>query len=231
MRGVRTALAAELWASHLLGAVRLAMPEPVNATELEAATQALAVEFAVLAEQAADPSALAMMRALGAVTTGSGRAAVQRVIRRLLARGVHDRAWAGAIGSPLVGRCFRQGDRAGCQESVVAGFRYGRARHALVVLIDHDLGGGVKDAWVAASLGDLERSLRVAGRRRGMFFEPIGWSRARELWSRALAQPSCPVTTAQFEDLARTRALLLARMGLAEPQPAGAHLRLVAGTP
>ncbi|ONI92386.1 hypothetical protein ALI22I_04410 [Saccharothrix sp. ALI-22-I] len=49
------------------------------------------------------------------------------------------------IGRPRVGACFGYADTFGSQEGVALTFTYGRKSHALVLLIDYDLGGGVKD--------------------------------------------------------------------------------------
>ena len=52
----------------------------------------------------------------------------------------------------------RYHDVFGEQESVGAVFDYNNRDHAMMVLIDHSLGGGVKDGWLAA--GRRARCLR-----------------------------------------------------------------------
>ena len=76
---------------------------------------------------------------------------------KMVRAGLADAPWAAGLGFPSPGRCFGYTDIYGEQRSMVITFRYGRKAHALVVLIDYLLGGGIKDCYVV----DYTESLRT----------------------------------------------------------------------
>jgi hypothetical protein len=233
MREVRTPLGAELWAAELLGMVRLAIPDDTSPAEIDAALGSFAAELTTLAAQAGDPIALAMLRALAVVARPPAGAGVDRAARRLAMSGVQDPAWAATLGAPLLGACYRYGDFAGNQESVVASFWYGSTAHALVVLIDHRMGGGIKDCWAADEPDRIRDQVEGLAAEDGMFVEDLTWSRARALLREALSRPDCPEQDDQVQDVALSRGLLLARLELEDDTAvhAGVSLRTATGRP
>jgi len=106
-----------------------------------------------MAEQAATREPLAMLRVMGVVGSPALRSAATAAAA---ARGVGEQRWVAKIGNPSIGDCWVYRDDVGCQESVAVSLGYGRRRHAVVVLIDHVLGGGTKDSHVT---GDAPRLL------------------------------------------------------------------------
>jgi hypothetical protein len=77
----------------------------------------------------------------------------------------------GEIGVPVVGECCGYVDPAGGQETVIAAFAYpGRKQHGLAVLVDHTLGGGVKDCWVSRDPGRTRQDYRQVADRHGLDF-------------------------------------------------------------
>jgi hypothetical protein len=206
---VRSALDAEMWGSEMLGIVTS------SGFDLSAAEDFVADAIVPMAEEAGTPPALAMLVVLGGIAGPrlSSTAAVSR--RRPIERGVPEPAWAEGIGAPTVGPCWVYGDVFGGQESVTATFAYGRARHALCVLIDHNLGGGVKDSYVVGRVPTLRRRMfDMASDDGATFCEEVAAADAAHSLRQAMACPECPWLSDQVEDVARTRALLRSRVAL-----------------
>jgi hypothetical protein len=204
---LRQPIDAELWGSDLLGALggRAAGGEPGMMTEL-------ARSLVPAAEGSATPEALALLRVLGALGSPELKAAATAAADRVTAGGVPDPDWAAAIGAPAVGRCWHYGDIGGQQESVTVSFGYGRAEHALSVLIDHGRGGKIKDAWVDDAAGLLDKTWLAAQDDPLVVFERIGPADARDRLARAVAAGECPAKPDEADDLSAHRALLHARV-------------------
>jgi hypothetical protein len=213
MRSIRSPLPAEIWASELLGMVRLAVTPIVR----DEAVAAFTVDFAKVAEREGDATGLATVRALAAVSAGPVRAELDLVARRMVNAGIKDRSWAATVGHPAVGRCLQHRDAETHQQTVIAEFGYGRARHAVVVLIDHDLGGGIKDTWVADDADALLAEVH-GNTVPGLIVEDLDWPTVRQLWAQALTCPECPMEDDQIEEVPMNRAIVLARLAL---DPAG----------
>ncbi len=105
-------------------------------------------------------------------------------------------------------------DTLGSQESLAVTFRYGRKEHALVVLIDHDLGGGVKDCFPTDRPDRIRADFQRAARRFGLAFGDYSPAQAHEILSRALRAQPCPVQPDQVEDVDCYLDLLRTRVGL-----------------
>jgi hypothetical protein len=149
-------LDAELWGSDIVAAIG-------------SADQADAIVTA--AERAGSPEALATLRVLAAVGSPQLRATASAAAGRLAALGAGEPAWADSVGAPSPGHCWSYGDARGQQEAVTMSFWYGDSGHVVSVLLDREQGGGIKNVWVGASEGVLERtremSLHDPGRRAG----------------------------------------------------------------
>jgi hypothetical protein len=81
------------------------------------------------------------------------------------------------------------------------------------VLVDHKLGGGIKDCW----LGDApalawQRIQELADGDPGVVVEEQPWAEARDFVLSALARPTCPVDDDQVQDLAEFMPVVRARM-------------------
>ncbi len=206
---VRSPLDAEMWGSEMLGILALPPLPPAAAEDL------VAEAIVPMAETAATPTALAMLIVLGSLggprLSGAATAARQRVVEH----GVPEPRWAERVGSPTVGPCWVYGDAFGDQESVTTTFSYGRKRHGLCVLIDHDLGGGLKDCYVVARVPMLRRQMfDMASDDPVSFCEEVSAADATGRLREAMDAPECPWLPDQVEDVARTRALLRSRLAL-----------------
>jgi len=104
----------------------------------------------------ADPAAAALLHGLAAIADPPLAAAARDALDDLAARGFAPPAWADSIGRARLGDSFTMDDELGDSTQVIMSYAYGDEEpHALVVLVDHNLGGIAKDVWVAASAAEL----------------------------------------------------------------------------
>jgi hypothetical protein len=193
-------LDAELWGSDIVAALG------------SGGNQADAIVSA--AERSGTPEALATLRVLGAVGSGSLRDAARAAAGRLAAAGVSEPDWAESIGAPSPGQCWCYGDVAGQQEAVTMTFWYGERGHVVSVLLDREQGGGIKDVWVGEAGDILDRTREMSRRDPKMIFEMITQADARARMDRALAAGECPEQPGETGNVASRRAILRARIAL-----------------
>ena len=191
-------LDAELWGSDIVAAIG-------------SADQADAIVTA--AERAGSPEALATLRVLAAVGSPQLRATASAAAG-LAALGAGEPAWADSVGAPSPGQCWSYGDARGQQEAVTMTFWYGDSGHVVSVLLDREQGGGIKNVWVGASEGVLERTREMSLHDPAMVFEMITQADARGRMDRAIAAGECPQQPDEVGNVASRRAILRARVDL-----------------
>lgn len=201
------ALNAELCGTEFLGMIRGAAPADVGLPDL-------LTEMIDQVREYGGPEALAMLRVLAAVGPAEVRPAAARAAGALVATGLTDRPWAKDLGAPRVGRCFGYADAFGAQESIAVTFTYGRKSHAVVVLIDHDLGGGVKDCFLSDRPDRIRVKYQQAARGFGLEFCDYQPAEAGEILTAALSVQPCPVEPDQIEDVRDHLDLLRSRVEL-----------------
>lgn len=171
------------------------------------------------AETTGSEEGLAMLRVLAAVGPRELRQPAAVAGDRMVGCGLRDLPWASGLGKPVVVDCFGYGDEFGSQIALAMTFAYRGRPHALAVLIDYELGGGVKDCWPSDTPNEVRAGFRDAARRSGVVLREYHPAAAREILERALAVPPCPVEQDQVEDvgtyldLLRQRVLLLPSAG------------------
>lgn len=217
----RTPLDAELVLCGVFGTLETGLPEDVDEDEKVEALTLLLGQVIGYAQTLATVQALALLRVCSVLGPAVSRGAATEAAGRLVAGGVPDRPWASSIGSPTMLRAWRYGDMLGAQSSVGVLFDYQGREHAMMILVDHLLGGGIKDCWVAegrAAKGIRNRvALEMAGNP-GTFFEDIDAGTVAGRLGAALSNPPCPEQADQIEDvaanlyLARSRVEHLARL-------------------
>lgn len=200
-----TPLEAELVAAEFLGMVRRASPDVDVAREMLA-------DLMSTAEVSAQPHAMAMLRSVAAVAPSGVRDAANETAERLAAAGVTEPAWADELGAPEFSGAF--GYRDDEQECIAAVFSYDAGAHAVVTLIDHSMGGGLKDIFLTDQLdvlrGEYEREAEATD------CELIDHEReqARQILAAALDQPLCAEQPDQIEDVRDYRELLRRRVAV-----------------
>jgi hypothetical protein len=203
---VREPIDAELWGSDMIGA--LSGGDPAGADVMTE----LARSLVPAVEMKATPEALGLLRVLGAIGSTELKATATAAAERLTAQGVPDPDWAAEIGSPTIGKCWHYSDVGGRQESITVSFGYGASEHALSVLIDHDKGGKIKDAWVDNAEGLLDKTWIAADNDPLIVFEAIEPADAGARLAKAVAAGECPSKPDETDDLTAHRALLHARV-------------------
>jgi hypothetical protein len=200
-------LEAEICGSEFLAELRRAAPPNLDVADV---VRDIIGGFAVHRR----PEALAMMRSLSAVGPAHLRVMAANAAAQIVQDGLPDVPWAAGLGFPSPGRCFGYTDIYGEQRSMVITFRYGRQTHALVVLIDYLLGGGVKDCYVADYSESLRAQYQKLGRDPDIVFTDLDAGQARAILIRALSREPCPVELDQIEDVENFLDLLRARVAV-----------------
>jgi hypothetical protein len=211
------------WSAELVGVEFLAMMRAATATDDDVPD--LLIDLISQAQEYGGPEALAMLRVLTVVGPARVRPVAAKAAERVASAGLQDRPWVKGLGAPGVGACFGYTDSHGVQEALAVTFAYGRNRHALAVLIDHELGGGIKDCWPTDSPDLIRADYQQVAKRYGLNFRDYEPAEARAILDRALVRPPCPIVPDQIEDvryyldLLRSRTVLLPRAGKAARGP------------
>ncbi|MGH3327448.1 MAG: plasmid pRiA4b ORF-3 family protein [Streptomycetales bacterium] len=173
-------------------------------------------------------TALALVRVLEVLGTPRQRELAAAAAAALAGRGVAEPPWARTVGRVRVGECWRMADIFGDQASVVATFGYGEQPHAVVTLVDHNLGGMAKDVFVTDKVDAVLRQLRKdAGGNPLAVLEQIDPGEAAALLNSAFAMTDMtwqPPVSKEFGEyralaLSRIRALSVSAADGAEPAP------------
>ncbi|HEV7935337.1 MAG TPA: hypothetical protein VGP70_23865 [Actinomadura sp.] len=147
---VRSPLDAELIVSKILGAW---WGRRLDDSDVEEMVGEALVEHAA---RAGTPAALALLTGMAYLGTSRQAAMAERSALDLMDRGVARAGWADRVGMVAYEECFTSRDVYGDQDSIVCTFTYGGdERHAVVVLVDHNFGGMVRDAWVSSQVDKL----------------------------------------------------------------------------
>jgi hypothetical protein len=201
-------LSAELSGAEFLGLMRQIVQDP---DELLPGILTALIRHA---ESTAKPEALAMLRLLAVLGPSEIQPAAREAADRLVAVGLTDCPWVGELGTAQAGPCFGFVDESGIQEGIAVTFSYGRKPHALVVLIDHGLGGGVKDCYPTDRPAQVRAEYQGLTKRHGWDFCDYTPAAARAILERALAARPCPVAPEEVQDVGAYLDLLRRRVVL-----------------
>ncbi len=205
-----TPLEAELAGADFLGMVRRAAPD-VDVT------RELLSDLIASAEKSAEPHSLAMLRAVAAAGAPGVREAANESAAKLAAAGVVEPPWHDRLGKPEFDRSFGYRDDDGGQEAIATVFHYDAAEHAVVVLIDHAMGGGVKDVFFSDQTDVIRGEYERASEAMGCELREHGREQAHLILASALEQPSCAEHAEQVEDVLDYRDLLRRRVEALAP--------------
>ncbi|MPY96827.1 MAG: hypothetical protein GEU97_02305 [Actinophytocola sp.] len=200
-----TPLEAELAGADFLGMVRRAAPDVDVTRELLA-------DLLASAEKSAEPHGLAMLRAVAAAGAPGVRDAANESAAKLSAAGVAEPPWRDRLGKPEFDRAFGYRDDDGGQEAIATVFHYDNAEHAVVVLIDHGMGGGVKDIFFSDQTHVIRSEYERASEAMGIELHDHGRAQAHHILASALEQPSCAEHAEQLDDVLDYRDLLRRRV-------------------
>ncbi len=170
------------------------------------------------------PEALVLLLGLGAVGAPVTVTAAQQAATALRARRVRAPRWADEIGKPRFVDAWTSSDEYGDQDALIVTFEYpGSGQHCFVVLVDHNLGGVIKKAFLSAEPDSVLEDWR---RMPGTPLRSIPAEEAAHRLRDALDAGAAPSADAfasdeSSEEVDELRALLHARLGrLPTPSPA-----------
>jgi hypothetical protein len=159
---VRSPLDAELMVSELLGTWWRQQPGRDGRNRRVPARRRTDVEELVgegLVDYAAEqgsPAALALLSGIACLGTPHQAIKAERAALELMERGVARPGWAEHAGAVVAANCYVNTDAYGDRDEVICVFSYaGQDEHALVVIVDYNAGGMIKDGWVTSQVGKL----------------------------------------------------------------------------
>jgi hypothetical protein len=203
LAAARHRLDAELVLASMFGMLGSSLPAEADDAERAAAGSLLLSGLISYCEQRASPTALGFLHLAHEQGPTASREQAGAAAQGLVDRGLTGPRWA-TSGSLSVLRAWRYGDVFGAQSSVGVLFTYGHREHAVCVLIDHELGGGIKDAWVAEgrdARGLRDRVATSMAEEPTAVFEDLTDQQALDALRSALACPPCPNESDQIEDV------------------------------
>lgn len=203
------ALDAEQWVSGLIGTWQVGpVPNP-DADRLFGPGLVCALE------RIGGRGALTVLRALAAVGEKCYASLARQAADRLADAGVAGPAWLESLGQakPVAALVMCDDDGFDDGLSVMVEFAVkGEQPHTLGVYIDHNMGGLVKDVFVAGSLTSVREQLgRRAPDRHGLVLHELDLAQARVRVERALEILDHTIDPPVDEDVRPLRALMCAR--------------------
>jgi hypothetical protein len=214
-----TPLAAEVWASGLLSVWQ---NDPASADETDSG-DAFGEALVRHARTDRTPEAAATLWALAGVVPTRMATKARTAAADLERAGVTAPVWAAEVGQARPTEAWIGSDVYGDQEIMIIGFSYGGGdEHTVCVLIDHNLGGAAKDAYLAAGLPTTLARWRDA-EANGITLEQITLAAAAGRLEDALLATEIGGDAATGTRLVDLRALLASRLdALPVPERPGA---------
>ncbi|WP_283138303.1 hypothetical protein [Rhizohabitans arisaemae] len=226
---LRSPLDAELMVSDMLGAW---WNRRLRRGDVEQVVGEGLVDFAA---KAGTPAALTLLIAIAYLGTSRQAAKAEGAALALLESGVATPRWADRVGTVKPAGCYVSRDAYGDQDTVMCTFAYsGEERHALVVLVDYNMRGMARDAWVSTQVDRLiTRRRREAEENPLRLFQEIEPQQARALLEfamRATTESRTPAVTESYSGYhafarSRIRSLPPGRKRPAPPHSEGPYSR------
>ena len=200
-------LDAEMCAAEFIGSIR-------QASHGEDLVPELLCDLIATAAAHDRAESAVMLRTLAVIGPNESRAASAAAIAARPAAELAGLPWTEELGRPVPGRAFGYTDIYDEQTSLVLTFAYGRKRHAVVVLIDYLLGGGIKDCYVVDYTESLRAKYRKVARDPELTFTDYSLPDAASLLFTSLSRPPCPQEPDQVECVQHNLDLVWARADL-----------------
>ena len=231
---VRSPLDAELMVSELLGTwwgERTPRSTPGDVEEL------VGEGLVSYAAQQRSPAALALLSGIACLGTPRQAMQAETGALALMENGVVRPQWVEHVGAVTAGECYVNSDMFGDRDEVVCVYSYaGEEPHALVMVVDYNAGGMLRDGWVtsqvdrllercrASSAGDDGHSVRAT-------FSQVEAPQARRLLETALAVTEAGQGPPPSDSFASYHAFIRARIRTLPPARPANGARKGAGQP
>ena len=220
---VRSPLDAELMVSELLGTWWGQRRDNARGADVERLVGEGLVDFAA---RRSSPAALALLSGIACLGTPRQASKAEEAALELMERGVRSPNWAQHLGAVTGSDCYVNSDAYGDTDEVVCFFSYdGTEPHALVLVVDYNADGMIRDGWVTSQVTKLlELCRKPAGAdddRSG--FKPLDPPVARRMLETALAETDAADNPPVSESFASYHAFIRARIRALPPSrgPAG----------
>jgi hypothetical protein len=165
------------------------------------------------AQQVATPESAALLHGLAAVAEPGLDAASRAALDALAPLDLPAPMWATTVGNADIRECFTVDDELGDASQVILCCAYAdEPAHAVVVLVDHNLGGIAKDIWVADAAPLLEKVRATAADDPGLALADADPAAVRPVLADALAATDQAVEPPVSDNFPQLRALLLSRV-------------------
>src|ERR1019366_8505058 len=145
------------------------------------------------AAQQKSPAALALLSGIACLGTPRQAARAEAAALAMMEHGVARPGWSEHVGAVAAAECYVNSDIFGDRDEVVCVFSYaGEEPHALVMVVDYNAGGMLRDGWVTSQVDKLlercrDASAAAAGETTRPAFREVGAPQARRLLETALA--------------------------------------------
>jgi hypothetical protein len=216
---VRSPLDAELMVSELLGTWwGRSLRDPQDVEDL------IGVGLVGYAAQQASPAALALLAGVACLGTARQATAAEQAALELIERGVRRPRWADHVGAVTPGDCYVNHDAYGDRDEVVCTFTYaGEEAHALVVAVDYNSRGMIRDGWVTS---EVEKLLERGGHGKAaadadsaghVQLEPLPAGQARRMLATGLEETDSAADPPVSESFPAYHAFIRARVRALPP--------------
>ncbi len=220
---VRSPLDAELMVSELLGTWWGQRRDNPRGSDVERLVGEGLVDFAA---RRSSPAALALLSGIACLGTPRQASKAEEAALELMERGVRSPNWAQHLGAVTGSDCYVNSDAYGDTDEVVCFFSYdGTEPHALVMVVDYNAGGMIRDGWVTSQVNKLLELCRkpAAGDDDRAGFKPLDPPVARRMLEQALAETDAADEPPVSESFPSYHAFIRARIRALPPSrgPAG----------
>ena len=108
------------------------------------------------AARRSSPAALALLSGIACLGTPRQASKAEEAALELMERGVRSPNWAQHLGAVTGSDCYVNSDAYGDTDEVVCFFSYdGTEPHALVMVVDYNADGMIRDGWVTSQVSKL----------------------------------------------------------------------------
>ncbi|MGO9785140.1 MAG: hypothetical protein ACLPQY_36125, partial [Streptosporangiaceae bacterium] len=157
---VRSPLDAELMVSELLGTWWGERPPRSSHGDVEELVGEGLVSYAA---KQRSPASLALLSGIACLGTPRQAMQAETAALALIEHGVVRPPWAEHVGAVTAGECYVNPDVFGDRDEVVCVYSYaGEDPHALVMAVDYNAGGMLRDGWVTSQVDRLLERCRAA---------------------------------------------------------------------
>jgi hypothetical protein len=231
---VRSPLDAELMVSELLGTWWGEQTPRNSPGDVEELVGEGLVSYAA---QQRSPAALALLSGIACLGTPRQAMQAETAALALMEHGVVRPQWVEHVGAVTAGECYVNSDMFGDRDEVVCVYSYaGEEPHALVMVVDYNAGGMLRDGWVTSQVDRLLERCRAAsaeddGHPPRATFSQVEAPQGRRLLETALAVTESGLGPAPSDSFASYHAFIRARIRTLPPARPGHGARKGSGQP